>query len=286
MNKFFLTLLLFFTAITGVPLATASESFIREETILFSAAGFTNKSGSRAEQNSRAIEAARYLVIKKIEELFSGPGGVPNHLPADWMETIRILNTIPFETTETAELHGVRLLGRVHLNFKENGSISGGNSNRELLKTTFTIPKNRFFTGEEISFNLSGSGDFYACILDINEKKEAIQLLPNSFRQDNTFSGGRGYIFPDSDLGDNFKLEVSPPYGRETIRLIASSYPITTILPLGQQDVFASSTRSFQELMLPVYEEITDSLMETGDRHYYQFVQVSIRTLFLKTEER
>ena len=286
MNKLIFILLLFFTAGAGASFSTASESFSRGETILFSAAGFTNKSGSRTEQNNRAIEAARYLVIKKIEEMFSGPDGTEKPLPSDWTAGIFILNTLPFETADTGELYGVRLLGRVNLNLHEDGPIPRGNSDRELLETSFTSPKNLFFTGEEISFNLSGSKDFYACILDINEKKEAIQLLPNSFRKDNTFTGGRGYIFPDADLGDNFRLEVSPPYGRETIRLIASSYPVATILPLGRQEVFATSTRTFQELMLPIYEEITDSLMETGGSHSFQFVQVSTKTLLLTTEER
>lgn len=278
--------LLFFAIISISLLFAASECLSREETILFSAAGFTNKSGSGAEQNNRAVEAARYLVIKKIEELFSGQQGTARPLPTGWVKDIRILNTIPFETAETRDLHGVRLIGRVSVNLEENDFVADGNNNRELLQTVFTSPKNVYFTGEEISFNLSGNKDFYACILDINEKKEVIQLLPNSFRPDNTFIGGRGYIFPDSDLGDNFKLEVSPPYGRETIRLIASSYPVTTILPLARQDVFATSTKTFQELMLPVYDEITDNLMETGGGRCYEFAQVSTATLFLKTEKR
>ncbi len=95
-------------------------------------------------------------------------------------------------------------------------------------------PKKQYKDGEIIEVYLQGNRDFYARIVDITSDGQIVQLLPNAFRKLNYFKGGKVYKIPD--VGDQFDLKVSPPYGQDQIVVYASEVPLGDVEmePLGQ----------------------------------------------------
>lgn len=78
--------------------------------------------------------------------------------------------------------------------------------------------------GEEITVFLEGNKDFYARVVYRDASGTLIQLLPNRYRETNRFAGGRTYRVPDDT--DRFVLEVSPPFGTESILVFSSTAPL------------------------------------------------------------
>lgn len=91
--------------------------------------------------------------------------------------------------------------------------------------------KNGYRAGEKIEIFLQGNRDFYARVVNINERGEIVQLLPNDFRDNSHFQGGKRYRIPDQ--GDAFELDVSPPYGRDRIVVYASEVPLGQVAMQG-----------------------------------------------------
>ena len=87
--------------------------------------------------------------------------------------------------------------------------------------------------GEKIKIFLKGNRPFYANIIYKNAEGQALQLLPNPYRQKNYFQGGAVFEVPSGD--DQFELEVTEPFGRETITVYASTAQIgdLSVKPLG-----------------------------------------------------
>lgn len=80
--------------------------------------------------------------------------------------------------------------------------------------------KKSYNVGEKIKIFLQGNKDFYARVVYRDVQGNLLQLLPNPHRQENFFAGGKVITIPDQD--DAFELEVSPPFGIETIIVYAS----------------------------------------------------------------
>jgi Domain of unknown function (DUF4384) len=91
--------------------------------------------------------------------------------------------------------------------------------------------KNSYRNGEKIEIFVQGNRDFYARVVNINERGEIVQLLPNDFRDNFHFQGGKRYRIPDQ--GDGFELTVSPPYGRDRIVVYASEVPLGQVAMQG-----------------------------------------------------
>jgi hypothetical protein len=85
--------------------------------------------------------------------------------------------------------------------------------------------------GEKIEIFLQGNRDFHARVVDINDRGEIVQLLPNDFRDRSFFEGGRTYRIPDE--GDRFELTVTPPFGKDRIVVYASEVPLGKIALSG-----------------------------------------------------
>lgn len=77
---------------------------------------------------------------------------------------------------------------------------------------------------ETITVFIKGNRDFYARIVDITMDGTIVQLLPNSYRSDSFFKGGKVYRVPDGN--DKFVMKVSPPYGTDRIAVYASDNPL------------------------------------------------------------
>lgn len=85
-------------------------------------------------------------------------------------------------------------------------------------------PKKQYKEGDSIEIYLQGNRDFYARIVDITSGGEIVQLLPNGFRKETRFNGGKRYKVPDAE--DGFDLKVTPPFGEDQIVVYASEVPL------------------------------------------------------------
>ncbi|MBF0357334.1 MAG: DUF4384 domain-containing protein [Magnetococcales bacterium] len=86
-----------------------------------------------------------------------------------------------------------------------------------------------FKDGDMMVLFLEGNRDFYARVVDYMSDGSIVQLLPNTHRQDNFFKGGMVHKIPDYDKGDQFEMEIGPPYGTDRIVVYASNSPLGSV---------------------------------------------------------
>ena len=88
-------------------------------------------------------------------------------------------------------------------------------------------------SGEKIKIFLKANKPFYGRLVYKDAGGNLVQLLPNPYRKNNYFNGGVVYELPSGD--DRFDLEVSPPFGTESISLYAATSPVGEIevTPIG-----------------------------------------------------
>ncbi len=89
------------------------------------------------------------------------------------------------------------------------------------LKVQVWTDKKEYRSGEKIKVYLKGNKPFYARVLYKQADGGLIQILPNPYRKENYFQGGVIYEIPSGP--DRFELEVTPPFGEETIIVYAST---------------------------------------------------------------
>ena len=87
--------------------------------------------------------------------------------------------------------------------------------------------KKEYKAGEKIKVYIKGNKPFYARVLYKDAGGELVQLLPNPYRSDNYFNGGAVYEIPAGN--DKFDLEVSQPFGEESVIVYAGSAPLGEI---------------------------------------------------------
>ena len=112
---------------------------------------------------------------------------------------------------------------------KEKGLIDDPNAP---LNVQIWTDKKEYKESQKIRVYIKGNKPFYARVLYKDAKGNLLQLLPNAFRTDNYFNGGVVYEIPSGN--DRFELEVSPPFGEESIIVYAS---LTQLGDLNLQDV-------------------------------------------------
>jgi hypothetical protein len=81
--------------------------------------------------------------------------------------------------------------------------------------------------GESMKIYLQGNKPFYARLIYVDAQGNNVQLLPNQHRRDNYFAGATMFEVPTGQ--DQFELKVSPPYGKETLVLYASTMPLGSV---------------------------------------------------------
>jgi hypothetical protein len=101
--------------------------------------------------------------------------------------------------------------------------------------------KKEYKESEKIKIYLQGNKPFYARLMYKSALGEMVQILPNPYRSEKYFHGGVIYEIPSGS--DRFDLEVSPPFGEESIILYASSEPLGEISTTAQGGVFQVKTR-------------------------------------------
>lgn len=110
------------------------------------------------------------------------------------------------------------------------------------LKVKLWTDKTAYKQGEKIKIYLKGNKPFYARILYKDTAGNLIQLLPNPYRSEAYFNGGIVYEVPSGN--DRFDLEVSPPFGQESLSLYTSTAPLGDINLTAQGDVYRVMTTS------------------------------------------
>jgi hypothetical protein len=92
------------------------------------------------------------------------------------------------------------------------------------LTVQIRADRHDYAEGDEIVVLLKGNKDFYGRVTYTDAKGEVVQVLPNDYRANAQFSANTEYRLPD--LGDRFKLKVTPPFGVEKFTLYASTSPL------------------------------------------------------------
>lgn len=80
--------------------------------------------------------------------------------------------------------------------------------------------KKEYREGDKIKIYIKGNKPFYVRVIYKDAAGNLIQILPNPHRKDNYFNGGVIYEIPSGN--DKFELEVSPPFGEESLMIYAS----------------------------------------------------------------
>ena len=92
---------------------------------------------------------------------------------------------------------------------------------------TLWTEKREYITGEEIQIFFRANKPVYIRLLHIDAEGHILQLLPNPYRNQDRFLPDEVITVPGRE--DTFKLEVSPPFGIETIILYASTISLENI---------------------------------------------------------
>ncbi len=110
------------------------------------------------------------------------------------------------------------------------------------LKVQSWTDKRTYKKGEKVKVYIRGNKPFYARVLYRDATGETLQILPNPYRQDNYFNGGAVYEIPAGN--DRFDLEVSPPFGEESILVYAGTVPLGAIDLESRGAVYQVKTRA------------------------------------------
>lgn len=81
--------------------------------------------------------------------------------------------------------------------------------------------KKEYKNSEKIKVYIRGNKPFYARVTYKDAAGKIVQLFPNPYSSNNYFKGGTVYEIPSGE--DKFELEVSPPFGSESITVYAGS---------------------------------------------------------------
>lgn len=276
-----------------VSIFCSSEAFSspqkHTETILFSSVGYTNKSGTLEAQKKRAVLAGKLLAERHLKSFFKMllPQEPLSQALKDWKNNLIIYENRIISSEDPRyndNLFGVILYGSFEQEIPRASSSSPINTSDSALAIDFNSNKSTYFEGEEIILDFVGNRDFYASILDINDKQELIQLLPNAFRTENSFTLGNKYYFPDLAAGDEFRLEVSPPFGKERVHIIASTTPFETVLQIDEDAVFPVVKKDFQAIITPLHHKILEREFSELSSTLYQYIQFSTKVITLTTQ--
>lgn len=211
-----------------VPTEGEVRSVIRE------ADGYASMGEDQTLRQARdtAFENARRQILKNVETFIQSKtqveGGV---LKLDIVESAAQGRVMVLEEKDLGVQGDQRY--KVWIRAEVRYVVAGGEAQSDkLLKADAPLTvrvwtdKKTFHAGERITVFLHGNRDFYARVFDQMADGKVVQLLPNEFRQDNHFRGGRVYRIPDPSQGDKFELAVTEPYGQDQILVYAGETPV------------------------------------------------------------
>ncbi|MCK4908469.1 MAG: DUF4384 domain-containing protein [Planctomycetes bacterium] len=80
---------------------------------------------------------------------------------------------------------------------------------------------------EIIKFHFRADKDAYIYLYHMDAAGQVKMLFPNRFNQDNRIKANRVYTIPDETM--NFDLKITPPFGAEMLKALASLQPLKNI---------------------------------------------------------
>jgi hypothetical protein len=89
------------------------------------------------------------------------------------------------------------------------------------LRINVWTDKKEYKQSEKIKVYIKGNKPFYARVVYKDATGNLIQILPNPYRMNTYFNGGVIYEIPSGE--DQYKLEVTPPFGSERIMAYGST---------------------------------------------------------------
>ncbi|MBI3813205.1 MAG: DUF4384 domain-containing protein [Nitrospinae bacterium] len=102
--------------------------------------------------------------------------------------------------------------------------------------------KKEYNNGENIKVYLKGNKPFYARVIYKDAGGSMVQILPNLHRINNYFNGAVIYEIPGGE--DKFELEVSPPFGNESIIVFGSSSQLGDVDLTPAGELYEINTKS------------------------------------------
>lgn len=81
-----------------------------------------------------------------------------------------------------------------------------------------------YHAGQHMKIYLKGNKPFYARVVYRDASGALVQLLPNIHRTSHYFNGGTVYEIPSGQ--DSFSLQVTKPYGKESVTVYAGTQPL------------------------------------------------------------
>jgi hypothetical protein len=169
----------------------------------------------------------------------------------------------------------IRIVAELHYRLISDASSKQLLSDPSLpLTVRIWTDKRVYREGSKIIFYLQGNRDFYARAFDVAVDGTTIQLLPNAFRTQQHFKGGKLYSIPDPAMGDDFDFDVGPPLGREDVLLYASEAPLGDVLFkefIG--GVFGRVEGSLSDLSESMKNLIPNQKLASDNKSGFRFVE-------------
>ncbi|MEK7449797.1 MAG: serine/threonine-protein kinase [Planctomycetota bacterium] len=81
-----------------------------------------------------------------------------------------------------------------------------------------------FSEGDKIKIHFRANKDSYVYLYYKDAAGQTSLLFPNNFKKDNKISAHQIYAIPDETM--NFDIKVTPPFGQETVKVVASLQPL------------------------------------------------------------
>lgn len=119
------------------------------------------------------------------------------------------------------------LIAAEGMKFFGDASTSTGNAN---LKVKVWADKGEgtiYKKDEIIRFHFRASMDCYVYLYHMDAEGQVKLLFPNGFNKDNFVKSDRVYTIPDE--ATNFELKITPPFGAEMVKAVASLQPLKDI---------------------------------------------------------
>ena len=89
---------------------------------------------------------------------------------------------------------------------------------------------------------LKGNKPFYGKVVYKQADGSVVQLLPNPYRDQHYFNGGVVYELPSGE--DRFDMEVTAPFGSESLTVYASTVPTGSLDVTPSGAVFSVTNRA------------------------------------------
>lgn len=183
--------------------------------------GYIGENFDSNADEDRVTAAAIKLAERKVNTYLNNhltQGETYHFLPEKKM-VFQLLGTKKIESREIGKnLFGIQVSGMVE--YQVEGSASN-----DFLTVSVESDKSIYHEGDELLFLLHGNQNFHMCLLEDASDNMVTQLLPNSFRPDESFSRGQ-HLFPSEVSGDIFQFIVGPPFGQSTIHMFGSEESI------------------------------------------------------------